>query len=203
MRPLRPATAHRTDPVRIRFAIVLIAGVLALTGAGATFGTEIAAVDDAGTRLTLAQPARRIVSLSPHLTELVYAAGAGDRLVGVSRYSDHPAAARALPGLSDAFTLNLEAIRAARPDLVLVWQSGTAQRSRDALKAMAQREGFAVWEGESRDVENFFVSQCHGSSEFWLTVSAHRYSHRGRCPPQDDSFRSRFGSRSLAMCLHR
>lgn len=153
MRPLRPATAHRTDPVRIRFAIVLIAGVLALTGSGATFGTEIAAVDDAGTRLTLAQPARRIVSLSPHLTELVYAAGAGDRLVGVSRYSDHPAAARALPVVSDAFTLNLEAIRAARPDLVLVWQSGTAQRSREALKAMARREGFAVWEGESRDVE--------------------------------------------------
>ncbi len=153
MNLLRPAPTRQVNPRQSRIAMLLVVGALAWMRPAAVFSTEIAVVDDAGTRLTLTQPARRIVSLSPHLTELVYAAGAGDRLVGVSRYSDHPAAARALPVLSDAFTLNLEAIRAARPDLVLVWQSGTAQRSRDALKAMAQREGFAVWEGESRDVE--------------------------------------------------
>ncbi len=60
---------------------------------GSAVYAAITVVDDAGQQLTLAQPAQRIVSLAPNITELVFAAGAGDRLVGVSEYSDYPEAA--------------------------------------------------------------------------------------------------------------
>lgn len=105
--------------------------------------------------------ARRIISLAPHLTELVYAAGAGARLVAVSRYSDQPEAARNLPIVSDAFAINLEAVRAQRPDLVLLWRSGTAQRQRQALLALAQREGFAVIDTEIRSVPDIAQVLAH------------------------------------------
>jgi len=73
-----------------------------------------------------AAPARpRIVSLAPHLTELVYAAGAGDRLVGVVEYSDYPAAARSLPRVGDAWRVDMERLLALKADIVLTWASGT------------------------------------------------------------------------------
>ena len=77
----------------------------------------------------------RIVTLAPNLTELVYAAGAGDRLVGVSAYSDYPPAARALPVVSDAFTVDQEQLTLLKPDLLLAWQSGTPTRVVDELRA--------------------------------------------------------------------
>ena len=66
----------------------------------------------------------RIVTLAPHLAELVFAAGAGDRLVGVSAYTDYPDAAAALPLVGDAFTVDQERLRLLAPDVVLAWQSG-------------------------------------------------------------------------------
>jgi iron complex transport system substrate-binding protein len=66
----------------------------------------------------------RIVSLAPNLTELVYAAGAGDTLVGVSAYSDYPAAALELPIIGDAFTVDQEQLALLQPDALLVWESG-------------------------------------------------------------------------------
>lgn len=69
----------------------------------------------------------RVVSLAPSLTELVFAAGAGDRLVGVSAYSDFPAQAARLPQVVDAGGISWESLLALRPDLVLAWRSGTRQ----------------------------------------------------------------------------
>jgi iron complex transport system substrate-binding protein len=69
-------------------------------------------------------PAARIVTLAPHLAEMAYAAGAGDRLVGTVAFSDEPAAARALPRVGDAFRVDYEQVLALRPDLVLGWTSG-------------------------------------------------------------------------------
>ena len=76
------------------------------------------------------------MSLAPSATELVYAAGAGSRLVAVSAYSDWPAAARVLPQVGDAFRIDLERIVALRPDLVIGWASGTSPSERDALKRL-------------------------------------------------------------------
>lgn len=81
------------------------------------------AVDDAGDTVTLARPASRIVSLAPATTELIFALGAGDRVVGRSPYDDWPAAALDVPVVSEGIGLNLEGIVAARPDLVVVYPS--------------------------------------------------------------------------------
>jgi iron complex transport system substrate-binding protein len=72
-----------------------------------------------------AQPATRVVALAPSLTEMVFAAGAGDKLVGVSAFSDFPVAARKLPQVADASGIAWESLLALKPDLVLAWKSGT------------------------------------------------------------------------------
>ena len=80
-------------------------------------------VDDAGDSIRLAQPVRRIVSLSPATTELVFALGAGDRLVGRTRWCDYPPAARAVPSVGDGLPPNIESVLAQAPDLVLLYRS--------------------------------------------------------------------------------
>ena len=79
--------------------------------------------------------ARRIVTLSPHLAELVFSAGAGSQLVGVVAFSDFPPDVAALPRVGDAFRVDYEAVTALEPDLVLAWTSGnppeTVQRLRN------------------------------------------------------------------------
>ncbi|WP_254795668.1 cobalamin-binding protein [Arsukibacterium indicum] len=67
---------------------------------------------------------QRIIALAPHITEMLYAVGAGERLVGVSAYSDYPAAARELPEVANYAGVNLEAILALQPDLVIAWKTG-------------------------------------------------------------------------------
>ena len=78
----------------------------------------------------------RIATLAPNLTELVFAAGAADTLVGVSAYSDYPEAARELPVIGDAFAIDEERLAVLQPDLILVWQSGTPAHVVDELRAV-------------------------------------------------------------------
>ncbi|MEL7298169.1 MAG: ABC transporter substrate-binding protein [Pseudomonadota bacterium] len=66
----------------------------------------------------------RLVTLAPHLAELVHSAGAGDYLVGVSAYSDFPEGVSALPVVSDGFRIDAEALLASKPTLVLAWGGG-------------------------------------------------------------------------------
>ena len=122
----------------------LLALALAVWAASAHAGPQV--VDDNGHAVALAAPARRVVSLGPHLTEIVFAAGGGDALRGVIRYSDHPAAARTLPVVGDAFALDFEAIVKLKPDLVLVWDSGLNQRHKARLRSL----GLTVYESEIR-----------------------------------------------------
>jgi iron complex transport system substrate-binding protein len=81
----------------------------------------VAAVDASGTNIELAAPARRVVSLAPHATELLFAAGAGDRVVGVLSPADWPPEAAKLPRVGDASAVNLEGILALKPDLIVTW----------------------------------------------------------------------------------
>lgn len=85
---------------------------------------EIRVIDDAGKPVTLAKPAHRIISLAPHATELLYAAGAGSRIVGAVEYSDYPEDARRIPRVGSGFGFDMEAIIAMQPDLVIAWRSG-------------------------------------------------------------------------------
>ena len=84
-------------------------------------------------------PPQRVVTLAPHLTELVCAVGACGRLVGVSAYSDYPAEVKNLPQVSDAATVNLEAVLALKPDLVLAWDGGTAPETVTRLRGLGLR----------------------------------------------------------------
>ncbi len=95
--------------------------------------------DDAGTQHRLERPATRVVALAPHLTELVFAAGAGTSLVGRDSWSDHPLGARAATDVGDAFRLDLERLIVLRPDLVLAWGGGTPQATIDKLRALRLR----------------------------------------------------------------
>jgi iron complex transport system substrate-binding protein len=81
----------------------------------------------------------RIATVAPSLTELVFAAGAGDKLVAVSAYSDYPAEAKKLPQVADYSGINLEALLARKPDLVLVWTSGTREADIQRLAKLGIR----------------------------------------------------------------
>jgi iron complex transport system substrate-binding protein len=89
--------------------------------------------DDAGRRVYLPAPARRVITLSPALTELVFAAGGGDRLVGTVEYSNYPPAALALPRIGDALVLQMERILSLEPDLIIAWQRGNNPRQLERL----------------------------------------------------------------------
>jgi iron complex transport system substrate-binding protein len=80
------------------------------------------AIDSDGRRVTLEAPAQRIVSLAPHVTEQLFAAGAGAKLVGVSEYSDYPEEAKRLPRVASSGAVNLEMVLALKPDLVVAWR---------------------------------------------------------------------------------
>ena len=95
-------------------------------GIAASAGAPLRLADDRGHSIYLERPARRIISLSPSITELVYAAGAGDKLVGVSSQSDYPASVRAIPEIGGVSGLDLERLIMLRPDLVIAWGSGNA-----------------------------------------------------------------------------
>jgi iron complex transport system substrate-binding protein len=109
-------------------------------------GAEIRIADDAGRSVTLARPAQRIVSLTPHMTELLFAAGAGAHIVGTVAYSDYPPAARRITRIGDSARLDLERIVALKPDLIVVWRDGNAQRQLDNLL----RLGIPVYYNEPR-----------------------------------------------------
>ena len=85
---------------------------------------------------------KRIVTLAPSLTELVYAAGAGDQLVAVSAFSDFPPEAKRLPQVSDASGIAWESLLAQKPDLVLAWQDGT--RPADIARLQSLRIDVAI-----------------------------------------------------------
>lgn len=81
----------------------------------------------------------RIVTLSPHLAELVFAVGAGDLLVGVTAYTDYPEAAAALPVVGDAFNLDQEQLTVLAPNLLLSWDTGTPAHVVDELRTRGYR----------------------------------------------------------------
>jgi len=86
--------------------------------------------------LTLAQPARRVISLAPSLTEMLYEAGGGETLVGAVEYSDFPPQAKQIPRIGNNQKLDLERIATLKPDLVLVWFHGNALREVERLRAL-------------------------------------------------------------------
>src|SRR4029079_19160386 len=106
----------------------------------------IQVTDDAGQTLMLREPARRIVSLAPHVTELLFAAGAGERIVGTVRYSDYPSAALSIPRIGDSFIIDAERVVALRPDVAIVCLHGNPETQLERLR----RLGIPVFSSEPR-----------------------------------------------------
>lgn len=140
----------RVAPRRARAtarALVALATFSAL--AGAAQAQTVSATDDAGRRVVLAAPAQRVAALAPNLVEQFYAIGAGARLVAASEYADYPQAARALPRVAVAGSIDLERLVAAKPDLVVVWGGGTSQAQQAALA----RLGVPVYVAEASTLD--------------------------------------------------
>jgi iron complex transport system substrate-binding protein len=136
-------------------ALLPCALVLAWACAPDGVGAAVTVTDDAGQSVTLARPAQRIVSLAPHATELLFAAGAGPRVAGVVAHSDWPPEARALLQVGDATTLDLERIVGLSPDLVVAWPYTTpaqlsALRARGATIFVSDPKSIAAI---ARDIE--------------------------------------------------
>jgi iron complex transport system substrate-binding protein len=121
-----------------------IAGLLLLAAAGAQAAVTV--VDDAGRRVTVQQPAQRVISMAPHATELLFAAGGGARVVGAMNYSDYPEAAKKIPLVGSNSVIDMERVLALKPDLIVVWHSGNTARQIAQLEAL----GVPVFHSEPR-----------------------------------------------------
>lgn len=126
-------------------ALFLLLAVLALPAAA-----ELRLTDDAGRSVVLAAPAQRIVSLAPHVTELLFAAGAGSKVVGATQYSDYPDAAKKIPRVGGYTSVDMEAVVALKPDLVIVWKSGNRNQQYDRLEKL----GIPVFVNEPRSLDD-------------------------------------------------
>lgn len=121
----------RVWPAFCRLGVLACLGVVSVHSAQA-----LQVTDDRGMTLNMAQPPRRIVSLLPSLSETVCALGHCASLVGVDRYSNHPASLQKLPQVGGGLDPNIEAIVALRPDVVLM---ATSARGGERLEALGLR----------------------------------------------------------------
>lgn len=116
----------------MKYVTLLLALLLATGNAPAAVSVK----DDQGNLVRLSGPARRVISLAPSLTEMLYAAGGGNTLVGAVEYSDYPPAALKVPRIGSNMHLDLERIAQLKPDLVLVWMHGNAEREIERLRVL-------------------------------------------------------------------
>jgi len=111
---------------------------------------DLVVKDDTGQEVRLKGPAKRIITLAPHAAESLFAAGAGDKLVGTVDYSDYPPEAKKLPRVGGYSRIDLEAVAALKPDLVMAWESGNNMTQVDKLKAL----GLTVYVSQPNTIEN-------------------------------------------------
>jgi iron complex transport system substrate-binding protein len=114
-----------------RFAAALPA-ILAVSAAHAA----ITVLDDDGKPVTLQKPAQRVIAMAPHVTEMLFAAGGGDKIVGVVSYSDYPEAAKKIQNIGDNRNVDLERVASLKPDLIVIWMHGSSARQIDMLRQL-------------------------------------------------------------------
>ncbi len=132
------------------FKTVLLALSIAAPGAHAA----VSVIDDAGNRITLQQPARRIISMSPHVTELLFSAGGGERIVGAMNFSNFPDAAKRIPLIGSNSQIDMERAVSLKPDLLIVWKSGNTARQLEQLRQL----GVPVFFSEPRRLDDVATS---------------------------------------------
>ncbi|TFW27381.1 cobalamin-binding protein [Duganella callida] len=113
-------------------AALLLAAAMAGTAAAAPVSVR----DDDGNVVTLPKPAQRIISMAPHVTELLFAAGGADKIVGTVTYSDYPEAAKKIPRVGDNRLIDMERVAAMKPDLIVIWMHGGFERQIEGLRKL-------------------------------------------------------------------
>jgi iron complex transport system substrate-binding protein len=126
---------------------------LALAGAAGS-AAAITVRDDAGNSVTLAKPAQRVISTAPHVTELLFAAGGGARVVGAMNFSDYPEAAKRLPLVGSNEQIDLERVLSLKPDLLVVWKTGNTARQLEQLKSL----GLPIFYSEPQKLDDVATS---------------------------------------------
>jgi iron complex transport system substrate-binding protein len=124
--------------------------IVVLTLCSVAAKADINVTDAYGFNVKLEQPAKRIISLAPHTTELLFAAGAGERIVGTVEYSDYPAAALKIPRIGGYLAVDLEHILTLKPDLVVVGFSGNGADLLEQLRGL----GLTVYVSEPKNFED-------------------------------------------------
>lgn len=129
---------HPNQPtsMTLRHFLTLTFTAAAIFASAQAKAEALTVTDDSGATVTLTAPAQRIVSLAPHVTELLFAAGGGARVVGAVSYSDYPPQAKTIPRVGDNKSLDLERIVAMKADLIVVWRHGNAMRQIDRLREL-------------------------------------------------------------------
>jgi len=125
---------------------LLLAALAASLPASATISVK----DDDGNTVTLQKPAQRVISLAPHITELLFAAGGGSHVVGVVEYSDFPEAAKKIAQVGSNRELDLERIMALKPDLIVVWRHGESERQIE----MVRKLGIPMFHSEPQKLDD-------------------------------------------------
>lgn len=145
--------------------------IVTFTGPVTAFGADpgISLTQAGGETLTLPAPAKRIITLAPNLAELVFAAGAGEKLAAVVEYSNYPAQVQKIPRVGDAFRIDLERIVEIAPDLVIAWRSGNPQTALQKLEQL----GINVWQIEITQPEEIAkavknISVAAGTQDYGL-----------------------------------
>lgn len=126
--------------------------------------------DSIGETVLLELPAQRIISLAPHLTENLYAAGAGSRLVGAVSFSDYPEPARSVARVGSYNNVNIEIILSLKPDLVVAWKEGNQKQQVQRLKAL----GLTVYIDAPEKLEDIAISLRNFGKLTALEESANR-----------------------------
>jgi iron complex transport system substrate-binding protein len=132
----------------MRCPLTLQVVATALWLAASPVAAQISVTDDTGERVTLVRSANRIVSLAPHATEMLFAIGAGERIVGTISFSDYPEAAKKIPRLGNDKSVDVERVLALSPDLVVAWHSGNAEQQIRKLREL----GVPVYVTEPRAI---------------------------------------------------
>jgi iron complex transport system substrate-binding protein len=132
---------------------LLLGPMLLFAAAVLATPSGVGVVDQVGNALRLTAPVKRIVTLSPHGAEIVFAVGAGDRLVGVSDFTDYPAEAARIDRVASGFGVDWERLFELAPDLVIAWHSGNGAATVERLHAL----GFNVYVTEPSVLEDVAV----------------------------------------------
>ena len=130
------------------YAIILLSGMFF----SALSWAEIKVQDDEGNLIVLQKPVNRIISLTPHITEILFSAGAGSKIIATVAYSDHPQAAKKIPRISGYPSMDIERIVSLKPDLVIVWASGN---NREQIRKMSEM-GLTVFISEPRKIIDIY-----------------------------------------------